>query len=379
MKLIVINGPDQLSSNLYLSARKQNIDVVTFSDSNSVGLDYSDKVHAIQGLDVASCLEVVKNNKIKNVIDVVALRDKHVPLVTSLCEKVSSTSNLSGKIRALNDANIKTKLRQGLNNDYFPWWKKVNLNQFEDEVQRALNTYATLIVKPLHGYHGIGVKKISSTDDILSVKNEVVTAIAVLNERFNGFDQATKDDVTLSCILEEYIDSSDYVVDAVISNGKVLFSEFCEKATRSLSYNEDRAYFTAHNLTEKMLDKAKSFLSDLANKYPEFISIVHAEFKIKDDKVKFIDIAFRAGGAGLSDKIHFYSTGVSLYDVWLKALIDKNATAILDYTKKPILLYLGQVKGGGVVHEITRAIDVATPDSSSILFENSFCKVGDVL
>ncbi|MBI3535230.1 MAG: ATP-grasp domain-containing protein [Deltaproteobacteria bacterium] len=380
MWIVVLPGVNPLSVNLYKEAKKRDINIAALSQkADNIDTRFCDKHIVVNAWTLKLCVEAIFEAKIRPLLAVIPINETYSHIAESISYKLCSTHRIFNS-KPLTDSIIKNKLRNKIeSNDYFPSWQKVSIDKFRVTIEQALNQFASVVVKPIHGCLSIGTTVVRSSQDLDRASNNLISGIRTLKNYIISPEVYKNNDTNSHFILEEYIDSKEYVIDGIISLGNVVFASFCEKSDRSQIYNEDRCYFTPCDLSKEIQLSAYTFIHKLAQTYPTLVSGFHAEFRIKDNKVKFIDIGLRVGGSGLSDLIYFYSTGNSIFGFWINSILGNKLKP--NNSKEPCftMLYLGQVRAGGIVTKLRSTKHDAIAAFGKIMFEHKFCNIGDKL
>jgi hypothetical protein len=322
-------------------------------------------------------MEAITNAGLPEPLAVFPISDVHSALAEAMENKLKKHPPV---LTPRTDSKIKNQIRERMKNEaYFPAWETKNLANFDDDLKVALKKWGSVVIKPLHGYQGIGVNFINSGSDIPGAKTNLLEAIETLNARIEGLTSHERVSVSSKFLIEEKIESSEFAIDGVVSRGRLVFAEICEKGEMSKGFQEDQRYFTPPNLPVEVERSARNAVELLARSYPELTSAFHIEFKYKGNQAIIIDIGLRMGGAGLSDLIHFNSSGVSLFGVWLDALLGKTDPPIVSMKRNPTLLYLGQVRNGGIVKRVPLVTEIGLSKTVRVPMEFQFCKTGDCL
>lgn len=156
------------------------------------------------------------------------------------------------------------------------------------------------LLKPRSQASGIGMKKIHAPEELWAWLDQ-------LGDKQSEF------------LLEQFIPGSVYHVDSVVSERETLFAEAQGYGTPPLDVSHEGGVFTTRTLLRDSSDS--HVLKELNRKIIEGLGMVrgvtHAEFlkSHSDNRVYFLEIASRVGGAYISDLVAV-ATGLNLWREW---------------------------------------------------------------
>jgi hypothetical protein len=383
MWAIIAAEPSSVNINFFKEAQKRGIHTACLVAESSFPKpkcgpnELCNKLIVTRDWSEDACLEAISNAGLSEVLAIFPVVDAHAALAEVLEKKLSLRDT---KLSPRAESRVKNQLREHVgSNDFFPNWEKCAVSNFDESVRTALRRWGQVVIKPLHGFQGIGVKIISSADEIFEAKVNLLGAIETLNARVQGLTDSDRFDASNHFLIEERIESTEFAMDGVMSQGRLVFGQICEKGERSTRFQEDQRYFAPPQLPIGLDQSARRAVQLIAGSYPDLTSAFHIEFKQKGNQAIIFDIGFRVGGAGLSDLIHFHASGVSLFGVWLDALLGNFDPPKPSNLHRPTLLYLGQVRSGGVVERVPSVAEMGFSPCVDVALEMHICKAGDCL
>lgn len=160
------------------------------------------------------------------------------------------------------------------------------------------------LLKPRHEAGAMGIKRCEHSEQVWRLLDQL------------GDEQSFR-------LLEEFVPSDVFHVDAIVWQGQVLFSTVSAYGQPPLAVSHGGGVFHSWMLPEE--SEESQALRELnarviaALGYPGFSGIVHAEFlrAHSDGRWLFLEAAARVGGAHISDMIEF-ATGVNLWVEWAR-------------------------------------------------------------
>ena len=173
---------------------------------------------------------------------------------------------------------------------------------YDDLREYMARVPAPWLLKPRSQASGIGMKKISSPDELWPWLDEL------------GDQQSFY-------LLEHFVPGTVYHVDSIASEREVAFAEAHKYGTPPLTTSHQGGVFTTSTLPPdapeyaELLSLNRKVLGELG-----FVrGVTHAEFlrADSDGKFYFIEVAARVGGAFISDVIEA-ATGINLWREWAR-------------------------------------------------------------
>jgi biotin carboxylase len=227
------------------------------------------------------------------------------------------------------------------------------------------------IMKPLDSFSSRGVI--------------IVENLSNLEEIFELSRSYSRDKT--SVIIEDYLEGTEFTIDALVLDGKVFNLAISEKehflhnqsiaCTLNFSYqNSNFDYDALRNLNRKLLEKTNlSF------------GLTHCEYKYTNGEFVLIEMAARGGGAYIASKIVPYLSGVDNYAYYLKfamnmplpynydSMIEK--AIVKNRNRVASLRFFDFDSAGKAVREI-HGVEKITSCKNILHFELNF-KEGDVI
>jgi biotin carboxylase len=197
---------------------------------------------------------------------------------------------------------------------------------------------APWLLKPRSQASGIGMKKIHDA-------NELWPWLDKLRDNQSFY------------LLEQFVPGSMFHVDSVASEREILFAEAHAYGAPPLDTSHQGGVFTTRTMprgaaeTKELLEINRKVLEGLG-----FVrGVTHAEFlkAHADDKVYFIEVAARVGGAYISDVVEA-ATGINLWREWARLEVGVG--------KQPYHLPQTRADYAGVILSLARQ---AAPDTSA--------------
>jgi biotin carboxylase len=176
----------------------------------------------------------------------------------------------------------------------------VHILNYEDLTDFMKRVPGPWLLKPRSQASGIGMKKIQAPEELWPWLEQ-------LGDKQSEY------------LLEQFIPGSVFHVDSVVSEKETLFAEAHGYGAPPLDVSHQGGVFTTRTLQRDSSDSRA--LKDLNRELIEGLGLVrgvtHAEFlkAHADNRVYFIEIAARVGGAYISDVVET-ATGINLWREW---------------------------------------------------------------
>lgn len=174
---------------------------------------------------------------------------------------------------------------------YFAKCKLDELSQLDIPVKK-------IVIKPLKGFFGTGVRVADKSTNLDVLKEEIRSEVSE-NSRFFPGSILTKDDY----VLEEFIDGQEYAVDIFYDeHGKTVITNIYHHPVPANPAYAHLMYYSNMELFDKYLEVFTRFFNELRATLNLRNFPIHAEFKLSG--TEFIPIEFnpmRYGGFGLVD------------------------------------------------------------------------------
>lgn len=174
-----------------------------------------------------------------------------------------------------------------------------------DEISSLSIPGRKLVVKPLKGFFGTGVRVLDPSANLLELGTEITREIAQYS-RFFPESILTKNEF----LMEEYVEGEEYAVDMYYdSSGSAVIMNIYHHPVARIPEYAHLMYYSSKELFDKYLEP----ITELFQSFGAILGLrnfpIHAEFKLRG--TEFIPIEFnpmRYGGFGLAD-LTFLSYG----------------------------------------------------------------------
>jgi biotin carboxylase len=178
----------------------------------------------------------------------------------------------------------------------------VHILNYEDLNNFMKRVPGPWLLKPRSQASGIGMKKIQDPEELWPWLDQL------------GDNQS-------EYLLEQFIPGSVFHVDSVVSERETLFAEAHGYGSPPLDVSHQGGVFTTRTLSRDSLDTQtlKEINRKLISGLGLARGVTHAEFlkAHADNRVYFIEIAARVGGAYISDVVEA-ATGINLWREWAR-------------------------------------------------------------
>lgn len=298
--LVICGGKHQIP--LIKKAKSMGIEVVnTNLYENSPAFSCADLFEVADVLDKNKNLEYAEKYKVSGVIsDQSEISVRTVAFVS----QEMGLNTITDKTAAL--FTDKYLMRQFCEKSgfAFPRYKKCI------SCQEALDFYdgicSKMIIKPLDANSSKGVFSINSRKDI---EDNFVAA--------QGFSASEK-----GVIIEEYIEGTEFTVDALVLENKAYNLAISEK--KHYEYNENVANELYFSYTNPKFDynRLRELNSEIIKKSKLGFGLTHSEYKYSNGDFVLIEMAARGGGAYIASKIVPFISGVDNYAYYINAAMN---------------------------------------------------------
>ena len=171
-----------------------------------------------------------------------------------------------------------------------------------------------LIIKPLVGFHSVGIKRFSSQEEWNKIKKEILLECEKYSKVFD--ENVLSDKVFL---VEDYIKGDELVCDAFFnSEGKPVILGLYHHPFSDENDFRDLVYYCSSDFVKENYSKIKGFLDLIASKRFFKNFPIHMEVRIKNGKVYPIEVnPLRFGGFGLAD-LPFHAFGINSFELFFE-------------------------------------------------------------
>ena len=325
--LIVEAGPEQEKGFLIKEAVSMEYDFyllqsALFSESNSWVSDWISPSNIINTVSLdqdevsRELLNYMKEREV-SFGGVLTFWEAQVPITQYIQEMLDLPRICNGDVRKLRH---KGHMRCGLNDGVINQPKYVVISECDLSKGMELSLTYPLIVKPSEMASSLGVSKIYTHDQL---KNAVEHARKV---DFSDMKGSTRSFLSISddVIVEEYIECDYEVsVEAVVYKGDLDVVAICEKITPvEPNYWEYGEITPAPSVDEDVRYKIETVMKGIASANELNNCIVHAEIRIKDSDLYFIEMGARIAGVPIPEIVAL-STGKSLLKYAVRVSCDE--------------------------------------------------------
>ncbi len=180
----------------------------------------------------------------------------------------------------------------------------------------SLQVTNKMAVKPRKGFFGTGIRFIDRHSDLEKIQNEILAEITNNRKTFVNADNILSSEELL---VEDYIGGSEYAVDMFYDRkGKPQLLNVYEHPTPKNEAYIHALYCSSRRTYKKIAPKAIDIFTKLNRILNVKNYIIHAEFKLDNDKFIPIEMnPLRLGGMGLGNMC-YYSQGVNPYEYLIK-------------------------------------------------------------
>jgi biotin carboxylase len=178
----------------------------------------------------------------------------------------------------------------------------INYDDLREFIERVPPPW---VLKPRLSASAIGIKKIHSVEELWQALDEL------------GDEQSFR-------VLEKYVPGEIFHVDAIVSDGEVVFAAAHQYGQPPLNVMHEGGIFTTRTLERGAADE-RALLAlnrELLKAFRLVRGVTHTEFiKGRDDgEFYFLETAARVGGAYISEVVKA-ATGVNLWEEWARVEI----------------------------------------------------------
>jgi hypothetical protein len=293
----------------------------------------------------------VTNSVTPEVLGFLAFGDEMVPLAGRLNDHFNKKAfyGFNAAYTSKNKLEMRKLLADtDLNPPFFIIEKGV---QFEVPSELTSFGNSKWVLKPLAGHSSIGVKMVSSINDVLCESVQLFDATETLMKGVYGIDDETKNKLSNLLLLEKYVGGDEFSVEVICREGKAETVAICDKAPMRPPFFEERTYSTPAKVDPEISNRLSLAAESVVNRLGARNACAHLEFKVDGNKITFLDIGLRLGGGGLSHKLVSVAFGISLFGIWIDAALGKIKPLVRrwDHTA---FLYLLQVREGGTISNL---------------------------
>lgn len=243
-------------------------------------------IHLDNTNDVASIIQVIKENKIEDIVGVLSFFDSRI----SVASKVAAHFNILGPdVQYVNYFSDKIKVSQ-----LIPEFSPKNISFVlddripKDKIKELFMSTQKLIIKPANSAGGVGVKVISNIDDI------------------------DKLDIILK---RQLFSSNEWIIEAFLSGALISVEGYIQDGiltvlgiSKRIKYeNTEAINLFPYKLKGHQFERVCNALNLLIERSNFTHGYFHTEFIVNDNDINLIDSNFgRIGGATILEQVALY-------------------------------------------------------------------------
>jgi hypothetical protein len=261
--------------------------IITGTTYNSKYIDHKD-----EGIIVLSGEELAQSDIRFGATDKV-----YVPSETSLSTVIQRMDNpeYAEGILKLKDKYLCREALRGMYPDFY--FAKCML----DEISQLRFPTPKVVIKPLKGFFGTGVRFADSSTDMQRLAEDIDKEVTA-NSRFFPASILTRDEY----VIEEYLEGEEYAVDMYYDeDGQAVIMNIYHHPDPKINDYAHLMYYSNADLFDRHLEAFTRFFRDFGAIMKLRNFPIHAEFKLRDGS--FYPLEFnpmRYGGFGLADLTH---------------------------------------------------------------------------
>ncbi|KAF4675395.1 Carnosine synthase 1, partial [Perkinsus chesapeaki] len=308
VKTVIIDSPCSWASELVTEG------VIT----SFIGLDMGQGDDAIfeASVEALRSFEMTSGITIDGICTVIELA---VPMVARLTEAFSLPGPQPCHVDAARD---KYKTREALEKHGLPRTTHVLISR-EDEIEAAAAKVGyPAVMKPISGAASLGVKKVNSHVELLSVYRETQQLLSELvvssgalerrNEHSDSDAVAASGRISSAVMLEEYLDGHEVDVDVILSPGLgCTFAVVTDNAPTKEPYFSETWGVLPSALSQEHCDELKDLAINSVKALGFDSGVFHVEAKYTSRGPRLIEVNARMGG-GPVHLCHKMTSGVEL-------------------------------------------------------------------
>ncbi len=287
----------------YISAaEKLNTDVIVVSQGeHSLVSAVVSGIH-VNFNDANTDQHIIAAVQGKNIQAVIGTDDLTVELAAKVSRSLGLTHNDPAAIRYTRRKDLARICLQDSPVNV-PAFEKRSLNSLHEPF--ALSVDYPCVIKPL---------ALSGSRGVIRVNNDEELRLAV--PRLQAILQLVDDDEERECVLiEAYIPGYEYAYEGLLSKGQLqTLALFDKPDLMEGPFFEETYYITPSRLRPEWQEKIHLAVAQACKAYGLNEGPVHAEVRIHDDEVWFMEMASRTIGGQCAQLLH-YATGMKLEEI----------------------------------------------------------------
>lgn len=307
MKKIAIIGANEAINNLIVTAKQNGYETHVFAwESGAPGEKSADFFYPISIADKENILEKCKQIKPDGIVSITS--DYAVNTVNYVARQLGLVGNSERTdLVARNKYEMRCALRDaGL---YVPWFRRIT-----DEEPLSLHEVPAypVIVKPTDMWSSRGVSCARCQEDLQQAIN-TARKVSMHNE----------------CIVEGFIDGSEYSCESISFNGKHTVLAFTKKRTTGYPHYIETGHNQPSDIPEEQFGKLYQTIYRVLDAMDIKNGASHVEFRIRPNgEPAIIEVGARMGGDCIGTHLVRLSTGMD----FVKMVLDVSCGIAPDFT-----------------------------------------------
>lgn len=254
------------------------------------------RVHNFEDFDLAVS-QIIDYTKEMKIDGVLTRWDACIPVLSKVSEYLgieTIPSNVGEILRC------KDTMREAFKEWGLPSAEFERVNTINQALHVADRIGFPLVLKPTLGYGSWGVVKVNTVEQL---EKEFIKIIKLSQENFNCND----------ILIEEYLDGAELIIDSIIHNGEIIFTNIIEKPMPMDGDNgfAEIEFITPTSFSEQDIEMIRQVNQDLNGKLKMINAISHVEMRLTAQGPKLLEINPRLPGAKNVD-ITYHTTGMDL-------------------------------------------------------------------
>ena len=190
-------------------------------------------------------------------------------------------------------------------------FKQCKLEELTNEIP---NNGSKIVIKPVKGCFGTGVRVVDGTMDVQELIAEIQAEMSKNIPVFSR-DVLTPNEF----LIETYVDGEEYAVDMFYdSQGRPIITNIYHHPMPANPAYLHMLYYASRETFEKIYEQAKEFFIKLYTLLHVTNLPIHSEFKLHDGRLIPIELnSFRFGGMGLCN-LGYHALGVNAYQCYIE-------------------------------------------------------------
>lgn len=356
-KTILIIGAGLLQLPVIQCAKSIGLTTVVVDyNPKAVGVEFADHFINSSTLDAEETkIAVVKFNNETQKIDGVLTVGTDASHTVAVCAKELCLPGIDPE--AALKASDKFIMRKALREANIP----VPNFEITDSLHKAMEIFEKLesdcVIKPIRNMGARGVRRLTSIDDVKE-----------------AFEFAKSYSQEQKVLLEQYIDSPELSIDALVYNGEITISGVADRIIEYSPYFVETGHIMPSRLPQHQIDFAIETFKRAVKALDIHTGAAKGDIKISGSSCFIGEIAARLSGGFMSTYTYPYSSGVDLMENVIRIALGAEPIN-LQPSKNWVSIERAIIAAPGIIKTIT-----GLDEASKIQYvENIFfdCKIGD--